>query len=159
MFCVILAWKQILWLTPKNTDFGQSHLLPSQPWKLAALQSGVDAGVLSDSDVALAEAHATDALTIWLQEKWLTMRSVRPISSSSSFLRLSKWASIRLCSSVKSFSMRLRWMSWDVGWTDFTSFTVVYLVKVFYLLVKRKCVLSSVCVLTGHWTMTLVLHC
>lgn len=43
----------------------------------------------------------------------LTMRSVRLRSSSSSFLRFSKWSSISVWSSVRSFSMRLRWMSWD----------------------------------------------
>lgn len=42
-----------------------------------------------------------------------TMRAVRLRSSSSSFLRFSKWASIRVWSSVRSFSIRFRWMSWN----------------------------------------------
>lgn len=42
-----------------------------------------------------------------------TMRSVRSMSSSSSFFRFSKWASIRDCSSVRSFSIRFLWMSWN----------------------------------------------
>lgn len=42
---------------------------------------------------------------------YLTILMDRAINSSSSFLRFSKCASIRDCSSVRSFSMRLRWIS------------------------------------------------
>lgn len=41
----------------------------------------------------------------------LTMRSFSAMSSSSSFLRCSKCTSMSVCSSSRSFSMRLRWMS------------------------------------------------
>lgn len=44
--------------------------------------------------------------------KCLTIRWVSLMSSSSSFFLFSKWASMSVCSSVRSFSMRLRWISW-----------------------------------------------
>lgn len=42
----------------------------------------------------------------------LTILSLRLMSSSSSFFLWSKWTSIRVWSSSKSFSMRFLWMSW-----------------------------------------------
>lgn len=52
---------------------------------------------------------------------WLTIRSLSPISSSSSFFLCSKWTSISVCSSSMSFSIRFLWMSWrnKRRWSDF----------------------------------------
>ena len=46
----------------------------------------------------------------------LTILSLRPMSSSSSFFLCSKCTSIRVCSSSKSFSIRFLWMSWWGKW-------------------------------------------
>ena len=52
----------------------------------------------------------------------LTIRSLRPMSSSSSFFLHSKWASISDCSSIRSLFWRFFWMSckkWtDESWAD-----------------------------------------
>lgn len=43
----------------------------------------------------------------------ITILSLSPISSSSSFFLCSKWTSIRVCSSRRSFSILFLWMSWE----------------------------------------------
>lgn len=49
--------------------------------------------------------------TQYLYRRALTILSLRLMSSSSSFFLLSKWTSIRVCSSIRSFSILLRCMS------------------------------------------------
>ncbi len=48
-----------------------------------------------------------------IYEETLTILLTRAMSSSSSFCLWRKWASIRDCSSVKSFSWRFLWISWE----------------------------------------------
>lgn len=50
------------------------------------------------------------------RREWdITILSLRPISSSSSFFLCSKCTSIRVCSSSRSFSILFLWISWPVN--------------------------------------------
>ncbi len=49
----------------------------------------------------------------WIRRKVITILSLRPISSSSSLFLCSKWTSIRVCSSRRSFSILFLWISYQ----------------------------------------------
>lgn len=98
-------------------------LSPSQPWSSSAQLSPTCASpAVGHRSSKIQQKKRKHTVKRWYRDMSVhsekiwgrTIRSVRLSSSSSSFFRFSKWASIRVWSSVRSFSMRLRWMSWEL---------------------------------------------
>lgn len=59
------------------------------------------------------DLHWPSEIQVTDQMLALTIRSLSAISSSSSFFLCSKWTSIRVCNSNRSFSILFLWMSWE----------------------------------------------